>query len=214
MLKSSLKGRSTETRLKMLLHKPQKVKNLFFKKKKHLPFSKVISYCSLVEALSFVEKLGDVFLSVSEQLVLHQKYDALQRESSLYSSIITKQARIDGCACVFSFFKCTFLGSMLNFFLPIATCLLFCRVLLQEAQKQSMRRKTSLLADKQGLPFDNNNKKNDATHIVVSLHQMTAHIFKIIHVNGPVKQIFLGFADREFRVWNVYMAPFFHSTAL
>lgn len=71
---------------------------------------------------------------------------------------------------------------MLNFFLPIATCLLFCRVLLQEAQKQSMRRKTSLLADKQGLPFDNNNLKNDAIHIVVSLHQMTSHIFINLYI--------------------------------
>lgn len=82
---------------------------------KHLPFSKVISYCSLVEALSFVEKLGDVFLSVSEQLVVHQKYDALQRESSLYSSITTKQARIDGCVCVFLFLMYLF-GVHVEFF--------------------------------------------------------------------------------------------------
>lgn len=43
------------------------------------PFSKVISNGSLVEPFSFVEELSDVFGSVSEQLVLHQKHDALRK---------------------------------------------------------------------------------------------------------------------------------------
>lgn len=43
------------------------------------PFSQVISNGRLVEPFSFVEELGDVFWGVSEQLVLHQKHDALRK---------------------------------------------------------------------------------------------------------------------------------------
>lgn len=51
------------------------------------PLSKVISDGSLVEPFSFVEELGDIFWSVPEQLILHQKHDALQRRRQ---SITTK----------------------------------------------------------------------------------------------------------------------------
>lgn len=95
------------------------------------PFSKVISYSSLVEALSFVEELGDVFWSVSEQLILHQKHDALQR---VWKDRHRKTNRKLRLTTHVTSKKCTFFGSMLNFFLPIATCRLFCRVLLMEAK--------------------------------------------------------------------------------
>lgn len=43
------------------------------------PLSKVVSDGSLVEPFSFVEELSNVFWSVSEQLILHQKHDALHK---------------------------------------------------------------------------------------------------------------------------------------
>lgn len=43
------------------------------------PFSEIIPDSSLVEAFSFVKELSDVLWGVSEQLVLHEKHNALQR---------------------------------------------------------------------------------------------------------------------------------------
>lgn len=101
------------------------------KKAKHWssfsPLSQVISYCGLVESFSFVEELSNVLWSVSEKLVLHQKHNALQKQSRSQWS----QCRQTGVKCVRKF-RFTFFGSMLNFFLPMATCLLFCRVLLHK----------------------------------------------------------------------------------
>lgn len=54
----------------------------------HAPFSKVISDGSLVEPFSFVEELSNVLWSVPEQLILHQKHDALQkRKQSIATGI-------------------------------------------------------------------------------------------------------------------------------
>lgn len=99
MLKSSLKDKSTGTRFESLyIEVTEKSRSVF-----NLPLSKVISYCSLVEPLSFVEKLGNVFWSVSEELVLHQKHNALQAEP-LHSSTVTKQAQTDGCVHFYGYF--------------------------------------------------------------------------------------------------------------
>lgn len=46
------------------------------------PFSKVISDGRLVEPFSFVEELSNIFWRVPEQLILHQKHDALQKDTA------------------------------------------------------------------------------------------------------------------------------------
>ena len=54
----------------------------------HAPFSKVISDGSLVEPFTFVEELSNIFWSVPEQFIFHQKHDALQRRTQFIATEI------------------------------------------------------------------------------------------------------------------------------
>lgn len=56
------------------------------------PLSQVIPNGRLVEPFSFVEELSDVFWSVSEQLVLHQKHDALRKTAHRHGHAVKYQS--------------------------------------------------------------------------------------------------------------------------
>lgn len=60
------------------------------------PLAQVVPDDGLVEALAFVEELGDVFRSVLEQVVLQQELDSLQeRETRQKTRARSSQRRVE-----------------------------------------------------------------------------------------------------------------------
>lgn len=92
------------------------------------PLPEVISNGCFVEALALVEELSNIIAGILQQVILNQELDPLRKRQGpglhpRWTNHISERSQ--------QLLPLTFLGSMLNFFRPMATCLFLCIFFLE-----------------------------------------------------------------------------------
>lgn len=95
------------------------------------PLSEVISDGRFVEALALVEELSDVVTGILQQVVLDHELDPLWQRRGRDGAGMGLWVRSCSWKTKSEVLSPTFLGSMLNFFRPMFTCLFLCIFFLE-----------------------------------------------------------------------------------